>query len=109
MLAGDPYIADDPEIAADWLRYAPLVREYNAISPAEPTRRATLLRELLGSVGSGTVIRSSLQCDYGYQTTIGARGFANWGLVRLDVGRITLGNDVQFGPNVNCTRRLIRC
>ncbi len=104
MLAGDPYIADDPEIDADWRRCALLVREYNATSPAEPTRRATLLRELLGSVGSGTVIRSPLQCDYGYQTTIGERGFANWGLVLLDVGRITIGDDMQFGPNVQLLR-----
>jgi len=100
MLAGDPYIADDPEIAADWLRCALLVREYNATSPAEPTRRATLLRELLGSVGAGTMIRAPLQCEYGYQTMIGARSFANWGLVLLDVGCITIGDDVQFGPNV---------
>jgi maltose O-acetyltransferase len=99
-LAGDPYLADDPEIAADGLRCALLVREYNATSPAEPARRDALLRELLGSVGAGTVIRSPLQCDYGYQTAIGARSFANWGLVLLDVGRITIGDDVQFGPNV---------
>lgn len=100
MLAGDPYIADDPELAADWLRCALLVREYNATSPAEAARRTALLGELLGSVGAGTVIRSPLQCDYGYQITIGARSFANWGLVLLDVGRITIGDDVQFGPNV---------
>lgn len=36
----------------------------------------------------------------GYQTTIGARSFVNWGLVLLDGGRITIGDDVQFGPNV---------
>lgn len=100
MLAGDPYLADDPEIAADGLRCALLVREYNATSPAEPALRAALLCDLLGSVGAGTVIRSPLQCDYGYQTTIGARCFANWGLVLLDVGRISIGDDVQFGPNV---------
>jgi maltose O-acetyltransferase len=26
--------------------------------------------------------------------------FANWGLIALDVGRITIGDDVQMGPNV---------
>jgi maltose O-acetyltransferase len=100
MLAGDPYIHDDPELVADWLRCALLVREYNMSSPAEPERRAELLRTLLGSVGAGTVIRSPLHCDYGYQTTIGARSFANWNLTLLDVGRITIGDDVQLGPNV---------
>jgi maltose O-acetyltransferase len=100
MLAGEQYIADDPELVADQMRCAQRVRVYNETSPADCVHRAALLRELLGSVGADTVIRSPLQCDYGYQTTIGARSFANWGLVLLDVGRITIGNDVQFGPNV---------
>jgi maltose O-acetyltransferase len=38
--------------------------------------------------------------DYGYQTSIGARCFVNWGLVALDVATITIGDDVQIGPNV---------
>ena len=58
------------------------------------------MRELLGSFGPGTVIRPPLRCDYGFQTHIGARTFANWGLIALDVGRITIGDDVQIGPNV---------
>ena len=100
MLAGEPYIADDPEIAADGLRAARLLQRYNASPPDDPEGRAALLRELFGAVGEDTVIRPLLHCDYGYQTTIGARTFANWGLVLLDVGRITIGDDVQLGPNV---------
>ena len=38
--------------------------------------------------------------DYGSQTTIGARTFINVGAVILDVGRVTIGADVQIGPNV---------
>ena len=38
--------------------------------------------------------------DYGYQTTIGAGTFINAGAVILDVGRVTIGADVQIGPNV---------
>ena len=38
--------------------------------------------------------------DYGSQVTIGARCFVNYGLVALDVARITIGDDVQIGPNV---------
>ncbi len=34
MLAGQSYRADDPEIAADGLRAAPLLQRYNASSPA---------------------------------------------------------------------------
>ena len=31
---------------------------------------------------------------------MGARTFANFGLVCLDVARISIGDDVQIGPNV---------
>jgi maltose O-acetyltransferase len=55
---------------------------------------------LLGAVGEGTVIRPPFQCDYGSQIHIGARTFANWGLIALDVAKITIGDDVQIGPNV---------
>jgi len=100
MLAGQSYRADDPEIAADGLRAALLLQRYNASSPTEPERRTMMLRELLGAVGEGTVLRPPLQCDYGYQTSIGACTFANWGLVLLDVARISIGDDVQLGPCV---------
>jgi maltose O-acetyltransferase len=56
-----------------------------------------VLRELLGE---GSEIRPPLRCDYGYQTHVGARTFINFGVVLLDVARITIGDDVQVGPNV---------
>ncbi len=59
-----------------------------------------ILRELLGSVGEGVVIKPPLFMDYGYQTSIGAGTFINSGAVILDVGRVTIGTDVQIGPNV---------
>jgi len=46
------------------------------------------------------MIRPPLYCDLGYQITIGARVFVNFGLVALDVAKITIGDDVQIGPNV---------
>jgi maltose O-acetyltransferase len=62
--------------------------------------RDRMLAELLGAFGEGSVIRPPLYCDYGYRTTVGARTFANFGLVILDVARISIGDDVQIGPNV---------
>ena len=73
---------------------------YNATSSRQRPLRRRLIAELLGSVGEGTEIRPPLYVDYGYQITIGARCFANYGLVALDVARITIGDDVQIGPNV---------
>jgi maltose O-acetyltransferase len=100
MLAGELYIADDPQLAADNLRALTLTRQFNASDPADAQARLALLAELLGSVGEGTEIRPPLSCDYGYQTHIGARCFINVGCVLLDVATIRIGDDVQVGPNV---------
>ncbi|WP_229073461.1 sugar O-acetyltransferase [Actinoplanes sp. DH11] len=100
MLAGELYIADDPEIARDLARAQRLSHEINTIDPTDHARRRELLGELLGGFGEGSEIRPPLHCDYGYQTTIGARSFANFGLVILDVAKVTVGDDVQIGPNV---------
>ncbi len=98
MLAGESYRADDPDLAADSARAAELTARYNA--ELDRAVRRDLLIELLGSVGGGTTVRSEFRCDYGYQISIGAYCFVNWGGVFLDVGRITLGDHVQIGPNV---------
>lgn len=100
MLAGDQYIADDPEITREADRAARLSAEFNATAGDDHAGRDRILRELLGSVGAGTVFRPPLRCDYGFRTHVGARTFANWGLICLDVGEITIGDDVQIGPNV---------
>jgi maltose O-acetyltransferase len=100
MLAGDLYIADDPELARESRRAALLTKEFNDSSPADPDERRRILIELLGSFGEGSEIRPPFYCDYGYQTYVGARTFANFGLVALDVARITIGDDVQIGPYV---------
>lgn len=100
MLAGDQYIAADAVLAREGLRAAELTAAYNATASGDQAGRDAILRELLGSIGAGSVIRPPFRCDYGYQTHLGARVFANWGLIALDVGRITIGDDVQIGPNV---------
>ncbi|CAN5618465.1 sugar O-acetyltransferase [soil metagenome] len=100
MLAGELYHAGDPEIVADEERCMLLVEQYNATGVVEHERRTALLRELLAGFGEGTVIRPPVRFDRGYQTTVGDRTFVNYGAVILDVGRVTIGDDVQIGPNL---------
>ncbi|MFI9188421.1 sugar O-acetyltransferase [Streptomyces californicus] len=100
MLSGELYLADDPELAADALHAAVLSERYNATSAADPEARRAVLAELLGEVGEEVDVRPPLRVDYGYQTTVGPRTFVNFGAVFLDVARITIGADVQMGPNV---------
>lgn len=72
MLAGELYLADDAELVD------------------EPEERRSIFRELVGFVGDGVEIRPPF----------GARTFVNFGLVALDVAKITIGDDVWLGGGV---------
>ncbi|MFC0006934.1 sugar O-acetyltransferase [Micromonospora siamensis] len=100
MLAGEPYIAEGPEIMADLDRAARLAERFNTSSASDPEGRLAALKELLGSVGEDTWIRPPFHCDYGTQIHLGPRCFVNFNAVFLDVAPITIGADVQIGPNV---------
>jgi maltose O-acetyltransferase len=99
MLAGEPYIAD-ASIAEESRRAQELMAAYNASPVRRREERRLLLTELLGEVGADTEIRPPFYVDFGGHIRIGARTFANFGLVALDVAPITIGDDVQIGPNV---------
>ncbi len=100
MLAGDLYLADDPELAAMSLRARRLQDRFNRSDAEASDERWEILVDLLGSIGAGTEIRPPFACDYGSHIHLGERVFANFGLVALDVAPITIGDDVQIGPNV---------
>jgi maltose O-acetyltransferase len=100
MLAGDLYIADDPELAAAALRARTYLEAFNRSGPDAADERSRILTELLGSFGDRSELRPPFFCDYGSQLHIGAGVFANFGLIALDVAEITIGDDTQIGPNV---------
>jgi maltose O-acetyltransferase len=100
MLVGDLYIADDPELVELRSNALDLAGAYNGTSARQSLLRQRLLQELLGGIGKGSKIRPPLYVDYGSHIRIGARCFANFGLVAVDVAAITIGNDVQICPNV---------
>ncbi|HEU5129933.1 MAG TPA: sugar O-acetyltransferase [Glycomyces sp.] len=100
MLAGDLYLADDPDLAARAKRAVELAESYRRAFTAGEDGALDLLAELLGGLGEGAFVKPPLYVDYGEHITIGARSFANYGLVALDVAPITIGEDCQIGPNV---------
>ncbi len=99
MLAGDLYIADDPEIER---------RAQRAVRLADAFHRAVvdggdarpILAELIGHLGEDAFIKPPLWVDYGENITLGDRTFINFNLTALDVAPITIGADCQIGPNV---------
>ena len=100
MVAGELYIADDPELTEEQARASRLLERFNRMSVDEADERRGVLLELLGHLGEGSEIKPPLRCDYGHRISIGSGTFVNYGLVALDVATIAIGDDVQIGPNV---------
>ena len=91
MLRGELYLATAPELVAEMARAQELLERYNATLDAERDKRSHLLRELLGEVGEGVVIKPTFRCDYGKHISIGAETFVNYDCVMLDVAPIRIG------------------
>ncbi|MGZ2357815.1 sugar O-acetyltransferase [Streptomyces sp. 372A] len=100
MLAGDLYIADDPQIVEAQKRAVRLAARYLAAYAEDPDAAQPVVAELLGGLGTGAHIRPPLFVDYGSYITVGEDTFINYNLTALDVAPITIGRDCQIGPNV---------
>ena len=100
MLAGELYVAGDPELAADTRRISEWIDRYNATSTLRQEQREALLEEAFASVGPGANIRPPFHCDYGYNITLGSGVFLNFKCVILDVVEVTIGDKTQIGPGV---------
>lgn len=100
MLAGDDYVADDPESARLSRAAARLADAYAQAWLADDPAMHGILQELFGQVGRDVEIKPPFFADYGEHTRIGDGTFINTGLTALDVAPITIGSDCQIGPNV---------
>jgi len=99
MLAGMLYTVND-ELRRELLNAKRITRRYNATTEEEADVRRRLLGELFAKVGENIYIEPPFRCDYGGNITIGENFYANYDCIILDVGRVTIGRDVKFGPRV---------
>lgn len=100
MLAGELYRPGDAEIQTDQRTTHAWLARYNAALGAPREERLALLRERLGAVGQGAVIRPPFFCDFGFNIRLGANVFLNFNCVILDVTTVDIGDDTQIGPAV---------
>jgi maltose O-acetyltransferase len=100
MLAGELYVADCPELAADNARASAWLDRFNARLSMPVKERYAMLCELFASVGEDAFIRPPFHCDYGYNISLGGGAFLNFGCVILDVVEVSIGDMTQIGPGV---------
>ncbi len=100
MLAGELYLASDKELTGLRTRARQMTRAYNSTREDERDVRRALLNRLLGKMPPVIEIEPPFRCDYGVNILIGENFFANFGCVILDCGKVEIGDNVLFGPNV---------
>ena len=77
-----------------------LLLRYNALPYESRAERLAVLKEMLGSIGEKVSIGNPFVCDYGCNIHIGNNVSINTGCTLVDCNRITIGNNVLIGPNV---------
>lgn len=100
MLAGELYLASDPELQALHQRACRLTRLYNATTEDELEKRSQILHELFGKLGSNAQIIPPFYCDYGSNIDAGDNLYMNYGCVILDCNTVHFGDNILCGPYV---------
>jgi maltose O-acetyltransferase len=100
MLAGELYDGSDPELVAQRLRARELCQALAALpAKAQPVERTELLARLFGAP-TDAYVTPPFFCDYGCNIALGRNVYFNFNCVILDVARVSIGNNVLFGPAV---------
>lgn len=74
--------------------------EYNQSRPDENEKRATILKELLGTCHPLTFIEPSFRCDYGFNIHTNGLTFINYNCVILDTSPVYIGANAFIAPGV---------
>lgn len=88
MLAGEPYIAIDAELAELQLRAQRILQAFNTTPPDAAKERLSLMQKLFGGLGVNADIRPPFRCDYGSHIFAGEGLFINYDCVILDCNTV---------------------
>lgn len=99
MLAGEWFNPQDKALV-DQRRHAKrLCRELNSTPPENFKACQKIARQLFACV-DGCYIEPHFSCDYGKNIYLGQRFYANHNCTILDAAKVTIGDHVLLGPNV---------
>lgn len=101
MLAGLPYKGWLDGLTEERVECSRKIYEFNLLSPDEYSSVPQKLKEILGKTGENLFIAAPFHCDYGWNIEVGNNFSANYNLTILDVGKVTIGENVLMGPNVS--------
>ncbi|WP_143562414.1 sugar O-acetyltransferase [Shewanella sp. UCD-KL12] len=102
MLAGENFLANDDELAADRLKAKQLCHQFNQLAPDLKLESERLICQLFNRCESHT-IEVPFYCDYGFNISVGSNFYANHGVIILDAAPVQIGDDVLLAPGVMIT------
>ena len=101
MLAGLPYKAWLDGLKEERIENKLKIYEYNNTRPDEKEKMDEQIKNILGKTGEEVFIEQPFHCDYGKNIEVGNNFYANYNCVILDVGKVVIGENVMFAPNVS--------
>lgn len=96
----DRYPEEAAALARARQRGKTLCYEINTLHPDRLEERAALMKQLFGQIGEHVWLEPPIRIAYGSNTTVGNRVYMNFNLTIVDDYKVTIGDDVMFGPNV---------
>ena len=99
MRAGQLYTMPDQQLIDLQVEARDKLDAFNATSMADMQRRRSMLQEMLGSTGMGTIV-SPVTWEYGRHIYLGERFFINFDCVFLDGADVRIGTNAVIGPRV---------
>lgn len=101
MLAGLPYKAWLDGLSEERVENRQRIYDYNLLCPNEKEKMDELIKSILGNTGENVFIEQPFRCDYGKNIEVGNNFYANFNCIILDVGKVIIGENVMFAPNVS--------
>ncbi len=101
MLARENYFSNDKELTSERHNVKKILHKLNVVEYLMNSNTRQILKTLLPNANKRIYIEPPFHCDYGYNIHLGENVFFNVNCVILDVMKVTIGNNVLFGPNVH--------
>ena len=101
MLAGLPYKAWLDGLSEERLDLRLKIHKFNSCSPDKKDEMKAMIKDIVGKCGKDIFIEPPFHCDYGKNIEVGENFYANFNCVILDVGKVKIGTNVMFAPNIS--------
>lgn len=99
MLAGEPFLAGDPDLIAHAGRTRTAMNKFNNADYDDP-ERMEILRSVLGKAPNKFWVESPFYVEYGEMVEIGERTFINRNCSIMDNHFVRIGSETLIAPNV---------